>query len=500
VDALAVGGTLSWSGTLAGATDTEGFGLNSVWQAFTLTSCAEVTLNWCGTAPLYPLEYIFMDRGACDLFVFEYYPFGDPLDCGDGNPVTYFPMLQSGTYYVPIVDVDGSGGTYSIAVSASACPPPPPNDQCGDVTPVDLTPGTTLLFEGSTLGATLDGDTTAGVPQGVDYPIVWHAFTLATCANVTVEYCGNAPGFAGIYVVLAQACPMDENVIYSSYDNEQCAGELTLEFWELPAGTYYLPVAGTVYNALVPYVIAVTAAPCGPYCAAWAQDAITIYEKISNVTFAGIDNSSTFSLGYEDFTSMVGTVSAGSSYPFSITLSNAYAGDQVLVWIDFDQDQTFQASEQVYVSPTGAGPFSGSISIPLDAALGNARMRVRMHDAATTHGPNDTPCGMARYGQVEDYTVMIETGLGLDPISASSFNVFPDPSNGEFTIQGLALEGNVRVELIDQTGRMVLQEQHVIGSAGATIHIGTANNIAAGSYILRILSIEGAAVRRITIQ
>ena len=500
VDALAVGGTLAWSGTLDGATDTEGFGLNSVWQAFTLTSCAEVTLNWCGTAPLYPLEYVFMDRGACDLFVYEYYPFGDPLDCGDGNPVTYFQMLQSGTYYVPIVDVDGSGGTYSIAVSASPCPPPPPNDQCSDVVPMDLTPGTPLLFEGTTLGATIDGDTTAGVPSDVTTPIVWHAFTLAGCANVTVEYCPNQPGFAGIYVVLAQDCPMDGNLVYSSYDFEQCTGELTLEFWELPAGTYYLPIGGNVYNALVPYAVAVSAAACGPYCAAWAQDAINIYDKIANVTFVGIDNTSTFHLGYEDFTSVSGLVATGSTHPISITLSDAYAGDQALVWIDFDQDHTFQADELVYTSPTSAGPYTGSISIPVDALLGNTRMRVRLHDAAPTHGANDTPCGMSNYGQVEDYTLMIEDGTGINTINTPAFNVFPDPSNGAFTIQSTTMEGNVRVELLDQTGRLVLQQQHVIDVASGVIHINAIGSVAAGAYVLRLSTSEGLATRRITIR
>ena len=90
----------------------------------------------------------------------------------------------------------------------------------------------------------------------------------------------------------------------------------------------------------------------------------------------------------------------------SVTISGAFSSDQVLVWIDLNQDGDFvDPGEYVWTSATGVGPHTGNITISPTATLGQTRMRVRMHDSAL--GPNGTPCGTSTYGQVEDYTVNI---------------------------------------------------------------------------------------------
>jgi len=146
------------------------------------------------------------------------------------------------------------------------------------------------------------------------------------------------------------------------------------------------------------------APPTSCYCAAGATS--TAFEKISNVTFNTINNSSASTAGYEDFTAVTTTVTAGATYPATVSISSGFSSDQVLIWIDFNQDGDFtDPGEDVYVSATGTGPHTGNISIPLTATSGNTRMRVRMHDSSL--GANSTPCGNSTYGQVEDYTVNI---------------------------------------------------------------------------------------------
>ncbi|HMU46300.1 MAG TPA: HYR domain-containing protein [Chitinophagaceae bacterium] len=146
------------------------------------------------------------------------------------------------------------------------------------------------------------------------------------------------------------------------------------------------------------------APPTSCYCAAGATS--TSFEKISNVTFNTINNNSASTAGYENFTAITTTVTAGATYPISVSISGAFSSDQVLVWIDFNQDgDFFDPGEDVYISATGVGPHAGNISIPTTATAGNTRMRVRMHDSSL--GANGTPCGNSSYGQVEDYTVNI---------------------------------------------------------------------------------------------
>jgi hypothetical protein len=144
---------------------------------------------------------------------------------------------------------------------------------------------------------------------------------------------------------------------------------------------------------------------CWNYCAASALS--TSFEKISNVTFNTINNNSSSTAVYENFTGVSTTVLKGQSYNFSATINGAYSTDQVIVWIDYNNNGSFaDAGEQVYTSATGVGPHSTSFSIPLGAVNGSTRMRVRLHDTGATT-PNSTSCGSSSFGQVEDYTVNI---------------------------------------------------------------------------------------------
>ncbi len=161
------------------------------------------------------------------------------------------------------------------------------------------------------------------------------------------------------------------------------------------------------------------------YCDAGASS--TSYEKISNVTFAGINNNSTSMAGYEDFTAVVGSVTRSSTYPFTASNIISYPSDEVRVWIDFNQDKDFDdEGELVLVTPKKPSPWTGSIVIPATANIGITRMRVRLHDD-DFDSPNMTPCGDSMYGQVEDYTINIRT-LATNENSLSDMQVYPNPA------------------------------------------------------------------------
>ncbi|WP_333853698.1 GEVED domain-containing protein [Epilithonimonas sp.] len=219
-----------------------------------------------------------------------------------------------------------------------------------------------------------------------------------------------------------------------------------------PSSTYYWKVvaknaAGSATGCTV-YSFT-TMAPT--YCTAGATS--TSFEKISNVTFANINNSSTATAGYEDFTSVVGDVTAGSTYTFTATFSGtSYASDQVLVWIDLNNDKDFtDAGEQVLVTPTKTSPWTGSITIPATATIGTTRMRVRLHDSSLT--PNLTPCGTSSFGQVEDYTLNIGA-LSVNDVSKNGIKAYPNPVKDIFNIEA---QGKIKsVKVFDVTGKQLL--------------------------------------------
>ena len=114
------------------------------------------------------------------------------------------------------------------------------------------------------------------------------------------------------------------------------------------------------------------------YCTAVYTN--TSDDWISNVTFAGINNNSN-SVGYEDFTNLLGYVEIDGSYAFSVTVSTNGTWDQYLtIFIDWNQDEIFQESTERYnigfQTISSSYTFTGNITVPSNALPGNTRMRV----------------------------------------------------------------------------------------------------------------------------
>lgn len=415
-----------------------------------------------------------------------------PVDATLGSTRLRIRMMYTGTPSPCGLSAYGEVEDYTVTVEAGEATPV--NDNCTGAVPVDLAAGSTITLSGDNTGATVDAPTT--------FVIVWEAFTTTECTNVDINYCVPGSEFGNFLVNLTTGCPdFLTGLLEGSVSPDNC----TVSFTELPAGTYYIPVLVDPADTPVgPYSISVTAEACpvGVYCSASATNAS--FEVIGNVAFADIDNATTATTGYEDQTTVVATVTAGVDYPITITLTDGLEEDQVLVWIDFDQSTSFEEDELVYTSGIGAGPFSGTVSIPLTAAAGNTRMRIRLHDthdgSLYANTPNSTPCGTNTYGQVEDYTVFVQGIItGVDAVSGHAFSVFPNPGNGNLTVQYGSADGQVRVEMLDMTGRLVHVEQRQLTS-GAQFQLQLAGQLAPGTYILRLSGDQGRSEQRIVVR
>lgn len=99
-------------------------------------------------------------------------------------------------------------------------------------------------------------------------------------------------------------------------------------------------------------------------------------------------------------------VAAGSTFDFSSPITGQ--NTNFYIWIDWNKNNIFEASEVVfsqYKSGNGLS-FSGTINVPSGQANGNYRMRVR---TAYTGGVSGTvyPCNNYDYGQARDYKVVV---------------------------------------------------------------------------------------------
>ncbi|MEW7278971.1 S8 family serine peptidase [Aquimarina sp. 2201CG1-2-11] len=143
------------------------------------------------------------------------------------------------------------------------------------------------------------------------------------------------------------------------------------------------------------------------YCTASGNNASEEY--ISRVQLGSIDNSSSLGSGYTDHTAISTNLSKGVSN--TITITPTWTGttynEAYSVWIDYNQNGDFDdTGEQVWTQDrTQNTPVSGSFTVPETATNGATRMRVIMRYNAAP-----SACGTFNYGEVEDYTVNIQSG------------------------------------------------------------------------------------------
>ncbi|MEO9257645.1 MAG: GEVED domain-containing protein, partial [Crocinitomicaceae bacterium] len=131
---------------------------------------------------------------------------------------------------------------------------------------------------------------------------------------------------------------------------------------------------------------------------------------VTNIT----NNASGFTTGgYNDATAMSVGQFAGASVNFSASfggVGNTYGFN---IWVDWNNNQVFDAAEKMYGSGAYVSTASGTITVPLGTAVGTYRMRTLANYLST----NPTACGSAS-GEAEDYTFTVTTPPTCMPVSA----------------------------------------------------------------------------------
>jgi hypothetical protein len=159
----------------------------------------------------------------------------------------------------------------------------------------------------------------------------------------------------------------------------------------------------------------------GTYCA--SVSAFPWHEWIAKVQVGTINNTSS-KTPYTDYTSLSTSLASGTSHPISLTTGFSYItfNENWRVWIDFNKNGTFEATEKVYegqltapANGTATAVTNGSLVIPAGAATGATRMRVSMK-----RGAYSDPCEAVPFGEVEDYTVNITAGTGGNPCAINA--------------------------------------------------------------------------------
>jgi hypothetical protein len=143
------------------------------------------------------------------------------------------------------------------------------------------------------------------------------------------------------------------------------------------------------------------------YCAPTYTNGCGSYGQISNVQLNTLNYTSGCAASPYYTVVPAGTatttVNGGSSYTLRITNGNTSTFG---VWIDYNQNGTFESTEYVYGATGSTSGVSTPITIPATALSGATRMRVRT-DSFTAFSSASNPCTTLNYGEAEDYTITI---------------------------------------------------------------------------------------------
>lgn len=150
--------------------------------------------------------------------------------------------------------------------------------------------------------------------------------------------------------------------------------------------------------------------------------------SITNVSLGGINNSSEGST-YSDYTSQKTTFRMGESQTLNVTISTVGYEPSLGVFIDWNGDYSFSSDEAVefdsFDKNDNGGNAVATISMPEGAKLGEHRMRV----VSLPYYYTPEPTGTYYYGEIEDYTIVIEASPE-DPISSVDKTVIEQTTNG----------------------------------------------------------------------
>ncbi len=237
---------------------------------------------------------------------------------------------------------------------------------------------------------------------------------------------------------------------------------------------------------------------------------------INSVEFADILNHSGDNGGYEDFTSICGTISPNMSYQMNLQPGFGPGIPQQVywkIWIDFNMDGDFFDINEYVAYGSGINALSGMVTMPPHLSSGKTTMRIAMSLNRYPAGP----CEVFDYGETEDYCIQIlatkahendelvsRTNSLLDPIKLSddhainTISIYPNPADQVMNIVLDPSSKIVELNLLDLHGRIIRTIEYPSLNSEIKVDTGDLTN---GLYYIIAISDRGKShSERIIIQ
>ena len=209
---------------------------------------------------------------------------------------------------------------------------------------------------------------------------------------------------------------------------------------------------------------------------------------IDGVSLGSINNINTGSVtgsSYVDYTNLSTDLEQNVTYNLDVT-GGSWNPDEYAAWIDYNMNGIFEANEKLGEFSTTANYQTQTINftVPLSANLGNTRLRVY----GAYNGANMDPCNDYIWGEIEDYSVTINsmvTSVDKEPLN-DYLLIYPNPTTDQLSINtDIEIQ---RISVIGITGKTIKS----VVSKSKSIDVRELSN---GIYFLKIIG-EGKIIIR----
>ena len=243
-------------------------------------------------------------------------------------------------------------------------------------------------------------------------------FTPVGTISSVISYSISSPYLIGAPGNISVAAPSGFEVSLSSASGFGSSLNIPFTGSTLASTTIYVRFAptasNTVYNGSINHSgggasldVAVTGNTIPAYCTPAYSTGTSDGDYISLVQLGSINNATgrLASPYYFYYSNLSTDLSAGDSYTITLSAGTYPSANNITVWIDYNQNGVFEATEKLGNVTLGAAPATGAINftVPAGAITGTTRMRVR----EVWNNSNQDPCTSYSYGEAEDYNVNI---------------------------------------------------------------------------------------------
>ena len=215
--------------------------------------------------------------------------------------------------------------------------------------------------------------------------------------------------------------------------------------------------------------------------------------SITSVQFNTINQISEKPSDYSDFTSVKTDLNRDSLYDLTLKVSTeGNFTTATKAWIDWNQNSSFDDAGEVYDlgtatdvtnQTTSGSPLS--ITIPVDAILGNTIMRIATIYTGNLGDQEPMPSESGMEGEVEDYTVNVLPTLSIEEFGFENLIVYPNPNNGDFSVKlNGSLNRNITVVIYSISGQRITTK--IYSPTGDFTQPINLNYLQSGMYILNI--------------